>query len=336
MAGHMVQQWRQFHPQLRIDDGAGGIAGGIAVDKSQLFDRAGVRALIIYLLIWGAATAYLALSGGDWTFPIASLLIFGLALSVVIWFVTRRMAAPAVPVERPQRESLVLLAYLLIFAVLLIGLWLGTLKSAIAPGPTQEFAVLGYKLLIHVALPAGLILLLGGRVAPLFDSGLQRRGWWTSLIVLGVLLMGLLAVVSPSLAQIAALNLAPVAAVGWVIASWGWISVEAGLCEEFLFRACLQSRLTAWLRSPATAIVVASVLFGLAHWPGLYLRGGPGVEGWSTDPIQVAAFTLATLSPLSVALGLLFARSRSLLLVALVHGAIDALPNTAEFVRTWS
>ena len=90
------------------------------------------------------------------------------------------------------------------------------------------------------------------------------------------------------------------------------------------------------MRSPAAAIVVTSLLFGLSHWPGLYLRGNPGVDGWSTDPIQVAAFTIATLSPVALAVGLLWARTRSLLLVVLVHGAIDALPNTAEFVRIWS
>ena len=67
---------------------------------------------------------------------------------------------------------------------------------------------------------------------------------------------------------------------------------------------------------------------------GLFLRGGPGVDGWSTDPIQVAAFTVATLSPLSISIGLFWARSRSLLLIVLVHGAIDALPNTAEFVAS--
>jgi membrane protease YdiL (CAAX protease family) len=77
------------------------------------------------------------------------------------------------------------------------------------------------------------------------------------------------------------------------------------------------------------------VLFALSHWPGLYLRGGPGVDGWSSDPIQVAAFTIATLSPLSVSLGLLWTRSRSFLLIVLVHGAIDALPHTAEFSRLW-
>lgn len=304
------------------------------MDLAQLKDRRSVRALLAYLGIWGVSTAYLAATGGDWVFPIASLTIFGLIFSGVIWFVTRKMDAPAVPVERPQRESLGLLAYLIIYAVLLIGIWLGSVREAIPAGQTQELAVVGYKLLIHVALPAGIILLLGGKLTGLTDGGLQRRGFWTGLFVLSAMMFALLAVVSPSLKQINELSLG-LAAIPWVIASWAWVSVEAGLCEEFFFRVCLQSRLAAWLKSPVAAIVTISVLFGLSHWPGLYLRGGPGVDGWSTDPIQVAAFTIATLSPLSISLGLLWARSRSLLLIVLVHGAIDALPNTAEFVRIW-
>jgi membrane protease YdiL (CAAX protease family) len=187
-----------------------------------------------------------------------------------------------------------------------------------------------------VVAPAAIILALGGTVRPLFDGGVKRRGFWTTLVVLCALMFALLSVVSPSLKQIGALGLAPIAAIGWVVAAWAWNSVEAGLCEEFFFRACLQSRLTAWLKSPVTAILVTSLLFALSHWPGLYLRGNPEVDGWSTDPIQVAAFTIATLSPLSIALGLLWARSRSLLLIVLVHGAIDALPNTAELVHIWS
>jgi membrane protease YdiL (CAAX protease family) len=76
-------------------------------------------------------------------------------------------------------------------------------------------------------------------------------------------------------------------------------------------------------------------LFGLAHAPGLYLRGGPGVDGWSTDPIQVAAFTIATLSPLSILFGVLWARTRSLLLVVLLHASVDVLPFTSEFISIW-
>lgn len=303
--------------------------------RTSLTDRSTIRALLIYLGVWGVAVAYLAATGGDWTFPFASLLIFGVAFSAIIWLLTRKMDAPPVPVANPQRESLGLLAYLLLYAVLLIGIWLGTVREAIPPGPAQELAVLAYKLAIHVGIPVAIILTLRGAVRPLFDSGLGRRGFWLTLIVLSALMFALLAVVSPSLKQISGLNLSPAAVAPWVLASWIWMSIEAGFCEEFLFRACLQSRLTAWLQSPATAIVVTSILFGLAHWPGLYFRGEPGVDGWSTDPIQVAAFTVATLSPLAVSMGVLWSRSRSLLLVALVHGAIDALPATSEFVRIW-
>jgi len=306
------------------------------MDRTQLTDRTSIRALLIYLGVWGVSTAYIAATGGDWVFPIASLVIFGLILSSIIWFLTRKMDAPAVPVAQPKRESLGLLGYLAIYAFLLIGVWLGTVRNAVPEGPNQEWAVLAYKLLIHVGLPAAIIMLLGGAIRPLFDAGTQRKGFWSTLIVLCALMFALLAVVSPSLKQIGGLNLGIAAALFWVLMSWLWLSLEAGLCEEFFFRACLQSRLTAWLKTPVAGITLTSVLFGLSHWPGLYLRGGPGVDGWSTDPIQVAAFTIATLSPLSVALGLLWARSRSLLLIVLVHGAIDALPHTAETFHIWS
>ena len=304
--------------------------------SSNFFGPNGRRAAIAYCGLWALSTAYIALRGGDWIFPIAALVIFGVILSGIIFFLSRNTQAPPPEVANPARESLVLLAYVVIYAVLLIGLWLGSIKHAVPDGAKQDLLVLGYKLLIHVAIPVGLILIVGGSVRWQFDAGTKRPGFWVLASLLCGLMFALLAVVSPGLKQIAALNLAPAAAIAWVLASWAWNSVEAGLCEEFLFRASLQSRLTAWFQSPAAGIALTSVLFALSHWPGLYLRGGPEVDGWSPDPIQVAAFTIATLSPLSVALGVLWARSRSLLLVVLVHGAIDALPNTADLVRSWT
>ncbi len=61
--------------------------------------------------------------------------------------------------------------------------------------------MLGYKLLIHVGVPAAIILALGGAVRPLFDGGTERKGFWTTLIVLSAMMFGLLAVVSPSLVR---------------------------------------------------------------------------------------------------------------------------------------
>lgn len=296
---------------------------------------AGARPIAAFLAVWAASTAYLASAGADWVFPIISLLVFGAGLSALAWWLTRRSDAPALPVAHPGREAAGLLAYLVLYAVLFVGVLFTTIREAVPAGRDQDLAMLGFKLLIHVVLPAGLLLALGGRVAPMWDSGLGRRGFRPALLVIGGILVALVAVASPSLRNIAALDLAPGVAAAWIAASFVWVSIEAGLCEEFLFRAGLQSRLQAWLASPAAAIALTSVIFALSHAPGLYLRGTPETDGWSTDPVQVAAFTIATLAPISVLFGVLWLRTRSLLLVVLLHGAVDMLPNTAELVRNW-
>ena len=114
----------------------------------------GAKAIGLYLLIWGAATAYLALKGADWSFPIIALLIFGLTLSSLAWVITRKIDAPIIPVTNPRKESLSLLAYVALYAVLFLGWGMGALKATIAPGQAQEIATLAYKLAVHVGLPS--------------------------------------------------------------------------------------------------------------------------------------------------------------------------------------
>ena len=44
---------------------------------------------------------------------------------------------------------------------------------------------------------------------------------------------------------------------------------------------------------------------------------------------------VATLAPAGVFFGVVYARTRSLLLVVLLHAMVDVLPNTADFIRIW-
>jgi membrane protease YdiL (CAAX protease family) len=204
------------------------------------------------------------------------------------------------------------LVFLAVYAVVFLGWGMGVVREVFPPGREQELLVLAVKLVVHVALPALL------------------------LTLLGAILIGLLAVVSPSLKLIAAQH-PSVAVLAWAApASFVWIAVEAGFCEEFLYRAVLQSRLAAFFRTELGAIVIGALLFALAHAPGLYLRGGPDTDGWSTNPLQVAAYTIATLSPLALLFGTLWARTRSLLLVVLLHGCVDVLPNLPDFLKVWA
>jgi membrane protease YdiL (CAAX protease family) len=289
-----------------------------------------------YLVLWGAATAYLAAKGADWTLPTVSLVVFGIALPLLSLPLTRKAEPPQIGVARPALELWVILGFLILYAVVFLGWGMSATRAALPAGREQELLVMAVKLLVHVAIPALLLAALGAKIAPLFSSGAGRPGFWPPLLVLGAIILALLCVVSPALSQIAALHASIVTLLWAFPASFIWLAIEAGLCEEFLFRAVLQTRLAAALKTETGAVVTGAVLFALAHVPGLYLRGHPGVDGYSTDPVRVIAFTIAVLSPIALLFGTLWARTRSLLLIVLLHAAVDVLPNLAEFVRTWA
>ena len=291
--------------------------------------------LAIYAVLWGAAVAYLVLKQADWSFPLVSLGVFGFLLPGLAWALTRRADPPPVRVRRPQVELAAVLTLMVIYAVGFLGWGMGALTAALPDGQVRDLVVLAAKLVVHVAVPALILLALGGRVAPLFSTGMDRRGFWPTLIVMGVCLLALSSVLSPSLQQISVLR-PGLQVLAWAApAAFVWIALEAGLAEEFLFRAVLQTRLAAVLRSETGAVVLGALVFALAHGPGLYLRGAPGEPGHSTDLFEVIAYTIAALSPMALMLGVIWARTRSLLLVVLLHAAIDVLPILPAFLVTW-
>lgn len=303
---------------------------------TRQFGPAAWAAIFVYLTLWAGAVFYLKTSGGDWTTPLIVMGVFGVALSAIAWGLTIGADAPRIEVKRPTLESLAVLAYLVFYAIGFLGYGMGYARHVVPEGQSQELLVMGLKLTVHVVLPALLLLVLGERLGPLFQSGLKGRKFWRTLIVMGLIFLGLLSVISPSLKNIADTHVATQTLLWAAPASFVWIAIEAGLNEEFLYRAVLQTRLTAWFNSAWAGIAVTAILFGLAHAPGLFLRGGPGVDGWSTDPLQVIAHTIATLSPMGLLFGLIYARTKSLLLVVLLHGLVDVLPNMADFIRIWT
>lgn len=297
----------------------------------------GLAATLAYALVWLASLAYLATSEGDFMTAVFVMAIFGLALPAIAWALTRGVVASPISVRRPAVESGAVLIYLVvIYAVGFLGFGMSAARAALPAGQGQELLVMALKLAAHIALPALLLILLGARLGPLVQAGLSGRRFWRTLIVLGLVILGVLAVISPSLANIAATGASP-ALLAWAApVSFVWIAVEAGLNEEFLFRGVLQTRLTAWFGSAWAGVMATSVIFALAHAPGLYLRAEPGDFGASTDPLHVAAYTIAVLSPVSLLFGLIYARTKSLLLVVLLHGLVDVLPSLAGFIEIWT
>jgi len=52
--------------------------------------------------------------------------------------------------------------------------------------------------------------------------------------------------------------------------------------------------------------------------------------------VWAIAYSIAVVSPAGLFFGVLWWRTRSLVLVVLLHAWMDLLPNLADFTRTWS
>lgn len=225
-----------------------------------------------YLLIWGAATAMRMRTGDGLDAIIMGVLFAGL-LPPAIWLFTRKARPEPVAVARPGAETAAVLAWLAVYAVVVLG-WLFTeIKTVFRPETrTYELVMLAVKLAVHVAAPILILKAMGARVGTLLAPRLGARGVRPLLLTIGVVVTALMLVVSPSLKEISAIEATP-ATFAWAVpASFLWLVLVAGFCEEFLFRAVVQSRLAAFLKSETGAVVIGALLFALAHAPGLYLR----------------------------------------------------------------
>nr|MBP7651273.1 hypothetical protein [Phenylobacterium sp.] len=78
--------------------------------------------LALYAALWGGAFGYLYFKQADWSFPLVSLGVFGVALSGLAWVLTRNSDPPPVRVRRPTLELTAVLVFMVIYAVGFLGL----------------------------------------------------------------------------------------------------------------------------------------------------------------------------------------------------------------------
>lgn len=298
-----------------------------------------IAATVLYAIVYSGSLAWLSRAPGfEAGESVGVLLVFGVIFSAIAWFVTRGITPPEAPVRAPGREMLATVAYLALFAVVVLG-WLFTvLKTGMPHGRTRDTVELVVKLVTMVALPAWLFTRLGYTWRELLGIARFDGRLWRAFVIVALLLLGLQVTVGRGYREIMLLSQP-----GWLVMLLAplallWNTLEAGLTEEFLFRVLLQTRAAAWLRSETAGIIAMSVLFGLAHAPGYVLRGAHLAEGMTTapDPLTAVAYAIAVVSPLGLMFGVLWTRTRSLLLVVLLHGWADLWPNLADFVRTWT
>lgn len=263
--------------------------------------------------------------------PLFLLAVLGIVFPALAWLCTRG-AAPATPL-RERRHLPAVLAYLALFAMLVLGWGFSAIDANYPQEPVQSVVELIVKLGAMVLLPVWLFLGFRRSARPT----LPVRRLWIAFAVMSLAYLALQAVFGRGLATLG--ELSPSAAtLAWAIpACFAWMTIEAGLAEEVLFRRVLQEQIAIASGSQVAAIAWASLLFGLAHAPGLWLRAGHLMEGVSqATPLWAVAYSIVMIAPAGIVFGVLWARTRSLWLVVPLHGMVDLLPQLAPFIRTWS
>jgi len=264
--------------------------------------------------------------------PLFLLVVLGVAFPLLAWALTRKPREAPAPWAEPLRLPTVLL-YLLVFSLLVLGWGFSAIQQAFPGEPLLSVVQVLVKMLTMVVLPLWLFTRWHRPSSRPFGRGRLLLVF----AVMSLAYLALQAVFGRGLQTLA--ELAPTAAtLAWAIpACFLWQTLEAGLAEEVLFRRILQEKLAIASGSHVAAVAWASLLFGLAHAPGLWLRGGHLMEGVAhATPGWAVAYSIVMIAPAGIAFGVLWARTRSLWLVVPLHGMVDLVPQLAPFIRAWT
>ena len=305
------------------------------------------RTVVVGLILYAAGLAVLWQNknfepGG----ALIVLFLFGLIFPALAWLATIRAVPLSISVRPSGCEMLVLAGFIVGLSIYLIGgpQWIDNHLPEAWTNATQIkfFVTLIRKVIVFVAIPFAVFRVAFGY--RLRDFGIQFEGvralagsHLPVVLVVGVALVAFQYFVGSGAAPLRHGNFSIHQLLVGLPLCFIWLVIEVGLVEEFFFRALVQSWFGAWFKSEVSGIVLMSLAFGLAHAPGFIFRQAGGVEGLGPNPsaLDAIAYSIVVLSVSGILFGVMWARTKNLFALMLIHAAGDLLPNFANLVQIW-
>ncbi len=303
--------------------------------------------LISGLILYCGAFAVLL---GNKNFEVAGalvvLVVFGIVLPLIAWIATRAAIPLSISINPGASELIVLSGYIIALSLYLIGgpQWIDQhLPSEWTDSVRiKSVIMLAKKLIVFVAIPFAIFRFgFGYRVR---NFGVQREGLRALrgshlpvVLIVGGVFVAFQYFFSGGGASFRHGHFTAYQLIVGLPLCFIWLFVEAGLVEEFFFRALVQSQLATAFKSEVGGVVLMSLIFGLAHAPGFIFRHAGEVEGLGPHPgaFDAVAYSIVVLAVSGITFGVVWARTKNLLALVLIHAAGDLLPNFASFAQTW-
>lgn len=306
-----------------------------------------VRVPAIGLIVYACAFAVLLRNKNfEPAEAIIVLVVFGVVFPVLAWAATVR-AVPLSISLRPSTSAIVaLIAYVILLSVYLVAgpQWIDQqLPHSWIDSPRVKFFVtLAKKLLVFVVVPFAIFRFgFGYRVR---DFGIQRKGLRALranhlpvVLLVGGAFLCFQYFFSGGGAAFRREHFTAFQLLVGMPLCFVWLVFEVGLVEEFFFRGLVQSQFAAAFKSEVSGVVLMSLIFGLAHAPGFIFRHAGEVEGLGSNPgaLDAIAYSIVVLAVSGITFGIIWARTKNLFAVILIHALGDLLPNFSTFVRIW-
>lgn len=277
---------------------------------------------------------------------IVVLVSFGIIFPVLAWLATMRAVPLAISIQPSAQEMFVLIGCLVALAIYLVGgpqcidqhlprYWIDSAQI--------KFCItLVKKLVVFVIIPFGIFrFAFGYRVR---DFGIQWQSFRAVVgnhlpvvLVIGLVLLAFQYFAGAGAAPIGQGKFSARELLLGLPLCFAWLVFEVGLVEEFFFRALVQSRFAAWFKSEVSGVALMSLAFGLAHAPGFIFRQAGTVEGLGANPtvLDATAYAVVVLAISGILFGVVWARTKNLFALMLLHAAGDLVPNFERFIKTW-
>ena len=297
-------------------------------------------------LYCGAFAILVGNKGFDVVGAVVVLMVFGIVLPLIAWMTTRHAIPLSISIQSGAPQLIVLLAYVLAVSLYLVAgpQWIDQhLPREWTESQQIKFVVtLAKKLFVFVAIPFAIFRFgFGYRDR---DFGIQRlglgalcRGHLPVVLAVGGAFLAFQYFVSGGGAAFRREHFTAFQLLLGLPLCFIWLLLEVGLVEEFFFRALVQSQLAAAFKSEVSGVVLMSLIFGLAHAPGFIFRHAGELEGLGSQPsaLDSVAYSIVVLAVSGITFGVIWARTKNLFALMLVHAAGDLLPNFGSFMRTW-